>query len=98
MSKIMDKLRDGVNPYDDLIYPRQVSSVAETEDAEGNPLVRHDGPMIGHLLPLIGHCASLQHLLISTVGQGDITDPAYNQIREERRYDELATFIASTKD
>jgi hypothetical protein len=56
--------------------------------------------MIGHLLPLIGHCnlTSLQHLSISTIGQDDITDPAYNQIREERRYDELAAFIASTRD
>jgi hypothetical protein len=39
-----------------------------------------------------------QHLSISTIGQDDITDPAYNQIREERRYDELAAFIASTRD
>jgi hypothetical protein len=51
--------------------------------------------MIGHLLPVIGHCTSLQHLSISTIGRDDITDPAYNQIRKERRYDELAAFIAS---
>jgi hypothetical protein len=92
------QFRDGVNPYDELIYPRQVSSVAETEDAEGNPLVRNHGPMIGHLLPLISHCTYLQHLSTSTIGQDDITDPAYNQTREERRYDAPAAFIASTRD
>jgi hypothetical protein len=69
---------------------------SETEDEDGYPLLRHDGPMRGHLRPLLNGFENLRRLFIRTVGQDDSTDQYYLASREKARYEEIAMFISST--
>ncbi|CZR56368.1 uncharacterized protein PAC_06256 [Phialocephala subalpina] len=90
------QLRDGLD--EELSYISHLASISETEDINGRPLVRHDGPMHGHLSELTGQCTSLRHLVIRTIGQKDATDYRWSRAREEKRYSEIADFIAATSD
>jgi hypothetical protein len=97
MSKVMDNFEMALIPTTSSFIQDKYHQLLRLKMQKGTLWSDH-GPMIGHLLPLISHCTYLQHLSTSTIGQDDITDPAYNQTREERRYDAPAAFIASTRD
>lgn len=90
------QLRDGLD--EELSYVSHLASIPETEDVNGKPLVRHDGPMHGHLRELIGQCTSLRHLVIRTIGQEDAADYRWTRAREEKRYSEMTEFIMATSE
>ena len=94
----LDNLQGFFQFKDGYCHPAYTASsvLPETEDEDGYPLLRHDGPMRGHLRPLINRFENLRRLFIRTIGHDDSTDRYYPASREEARYEEIAMFISST--
>ncbi|KAI9812206.1 MAG: hypothetical protein M1827_004872 [Pycnora praestabilis] len=82
---------------EDLPSMRDLSTMTESEYADGTPKLRHPGPLRGHLRHMNGKCTNLKNLCLRSVGQDYAPLPMWSAQKDEERYAEWAAFIGSVK-
>ncbi|KAK0128298.1 hypothetical protein ONS95_000273 [Cadophora gregata] len=74
-----------------------LSLIPESEDKDGNSVVRHPGNMRTHLKSIEGRCPRLKYLSLRSVGNDDNSDRRWSPAHDEARYQEWASFILSIR-
>ncbi|KAH8810888.1 hypothetical protein F5884DRAFT_262116 [Xylogone sp. PMI_703] len=81
-------------PIDEEI---KLSELAEYNDPQGTPMVRHTGPMRNFLWDFVGRCTALQRLALRSSGQDYDADFLWSDTIDAQRYKEYASFIRSVR-
>jgi len=89
----LGQFKEGV----DFELMADLSQIPESEDDDGNSIVRHPGNMRTHLRRLEGRCSRLKSLCLRSVGNDDNRDRRWSPALDEARYQEWASFILSTR-
>lgn len=95
----LDNLQDFGHVSGNMPMPRNtdLSSVPETRDENGVPILQHPGPMRGYLHLLRGKCTALKRLVMRTVGQERTPDHSFSEVKDLERYQQWADFIDSVR-
>ncbi|KAE8445145.1 hypothetical protein EG329_013747 [Mollisiaceae sp. DMI_Dod_QoI] len=87
------QLREG----EDLEILTDLAMLPESNDSEGNSIIRHPGSMRGHLRRLEGKCPSMKYLYLRSVGNDWTMDRQWSSAIDAARYKEWASFIDSVR-
>ncbi|KAF8849219.1 hypothetical protein BDZ45DRAFT_680669 [Acephala macrosclerotiorum] len=82
---------------EDLPDFADLAKTLESEDLEGNSIIRHPGCMRGHLQRLHGRCTNLKRLFLRSVGNDWTMDGQWSPTIDAERYKEWASFIDSVR-